>query len=323
MTKKEISNYGIRKKGESVSNRRTMKTLLSIILLSVAITFGAFAQDLRCTISVTSRTSDGNVDRTIYEEMQKQLQDFVNGVKWCNYNIGPEERIECNLQFTIAERISDQRFKGKLNYALRRPVYNTSYTTTLISGIDEDIDITYMQGTALNFNENSFDDNLTSLVAFYINIFLGVYFDSFVPNGGSEYFSKAQNIVNNAQSAIEEGWRSYQRTQRNRYWIAENFLNPSYSQYHDFYYKFHLQGLDVMAENIEMGRAAAIQALENLRNVNRQKSSLYVTMLLLDAKRDEFIKMFTQANDNDKNKFIQYMSEIDPSNSSKYSAIKQ
>ena len=281
----------------------------------------AVSQDFRCSITVSANTSDGNVDKTIYQEMQKQLQDFINGVKWCNYTVGPEERIECTMQITISERVTDQKFKGKMNFAIRRPVYNTSYTTTLFSGIDSDIEFDFVEGNPLVYNENSFDDNLTGTIAFYMNIFLGVYFDSFVLNGGDEFFQKAQAIVNNAQSAVESGWRSYQ-SGKNRYWIAENFLNPSYSDFHVFFYYYHLKGLDAMSENMELGRTSATQALEKLRNVNRQKSNLYVMSIILDAKRDEFIKMYTQANDNDKTKFIQYMTEIDPSNLSKYNAIK-
>lgn len=299
-----------------------MKRLLIIIALSL-FSYTAICQDLRCQISVSSNTADGDVDRTIYQEMQRAIQELINGIKWCNYTIGPEERIECTMQITISERVSDQKFKGKMNYAVRRPVYNTSYTTTLLSGIDEDIEFDFQEGNPLIYNENSFDNNLTAVVGFYINIFLGVYFDSFAMNAGAEYFEKAQAIVNNAQSAVEPGWRSYQNNQRNRYWIAENLQNPSYKEYHDFFYKFHLKGLDAMADNMEMGRAATTQAIENLRNVNRQKSGLYITLLILDAKRDELIKMYTEANDNDKTKFIQYMSEIDPANASKYNAVKQ
>ena len=304
-------------------NRPMKLKRLFIVLFCALCAVSAMSQDLRCQVSVSSKSADGNVDRTIYQEMQRSIQELINGIKWCNYTVGPEERIECTMQFTINERVTDEKFRGKLNYAVRRPVYNTSYTTTLLSGTDEDIEFDYVQGSPLVYNENSFDDNLTSLVGFYVNIFLGVFFDSFALNAGSEYYEKAQAIVNNAQSAVEPGWRSYQKTQRNRYWIAENLLNPSYKEYHDYLYKLHLKGLDVMAENMELGRSYATQAIENLRNVNRQKSGLYIITLTLDAKRDELIKMYTEAGDNDKNKFIQYMNEIDPANASKYNAIKK
>ncbi|MDR2083930.1 MAG: DUF4835 family protein [Bacteroidales bacterium] len=298
-----------------------MKRLFLItVFLCVANVF-AYTQDFKCTFSVTSNTSDGSSDRTRFQEMQRQIQEFINGYKWCNYNISQEERIECTMQLMITKIVSAEQFEGQINIGLRRPVYNSTYNTTLLNHIDKDIEFTFVESNPLIFNENSFDDNLTSIIAFYMYLFLGIDFDSFSPGAGTQYYEKAQAIVNAAQSANEKGWRSYQNT-RNRYWIIENLLNSSYYGVREFLYIYHRNGLDVMADNIAMGTSAAVQAIEKLRNVNRQKPNLFIIYLMLEAKRDEFINLFSGANDVEKNKFLQVMQEIDPTNMSRYNQIK-
>ncbi|MCK9302452.1 MAG: DUF4835 family protein [Bacteroidales bacterium] len=296
--------------------KRFCFSLIMMVLSVVAVA----QQDFKCTFSISSNTSDGNTDRTIYQEMQKQVQEFMNGVKWCNYEIGPEERIECTMQIVVTERVSSEQYKGKMNLALRRPIYNTSLYSTLFTFIDQYIEFSFIEGEPLVYNDNVFDSNLTSLVAFYLYTFLGVYFDSFTLMGGTEYYEKAQSVVNAAQSAVEPGWKSFQ-SRKNRYWIAENFLNSSYSGIRTFLYVYHIKGLDVMTDNIEMGRTFTTQAIEKLREANRQKPGLFALQIILEAKREEFINIYSQANDNDKSKFLQVMKEIDASNISDYERI--
>lgn len=290
--------------------------------MSALIVISINAQDFKCTFSVTSNTNDGNTDRTRFQEMQKTIQEFINSVKWCNYNIGPEERIECTMQLVITEIISSDEYNGYMNIGLRRPVYNSSYTTTLLSLVDDKVRFTYNEGEPLIFNEGTFDSNLTSLIAYYMYIFLGIDFDTFAPKGGTEYFDKAQSIVNAAQSAVESGWKSYESKQ-NRYWLVENMLNNSYSGIRDFLYLYHLKGLDAMYDNTTLATSYVTQAVEKLRAANRQKPGLYAVTLVLEAKRDEMVKLYSGAPDNDKTKFLQVMTEIDPSNISTYNKIKQ
>ncbi|MDL2227543.1 DUF4835 family protein [Odoribacter sp. OttesenSCG-928-L07] len=298
-----------------------MKRLFFISVLLVLSIVVSAQQDFRCTFSVTSNTSDGSTDRTRFQEMQKQIQEFINGQKWCNYNISQEERIECTMQLMINNIVSAEQYEGKLNVGLRRPVFNSTYNTTLFSYVDQNIEFTFVETDPLIFNENSFDNNLTSVIAFYMYIMLGIDFDSFSPGAGTQYYEKAQSVVNAAQSANEKGWRSIQGT-RNRYWLIENLLNSSYYGAREFYYIYHRNGLDVMADNIAMGTSAATQAIEKLRNVNRQKPNLYIVYLILEAKRDEFINLYSGANDAEKNKFLQVMQEIDPTNMTRYNQVK-
>ena len=293
------------------------KIIFSFILFTFSVQ--AFAQEFNASVQVTAQQVEGT-DKKIYQTLQQAIYEFINNRKWSNYQYKVEERIECTFLITITERVSSDEFKGKLNLVIRRPIYKTNYNSVLINHVDNDINFKYIEYQPLDFDENTFTSNLTSLLAYYVNIVLGYDGDSYSLFGGTPYFEKAQSILNSAQNATESGWKAFEST-KNRYWLIENIMNTTYSPIREASYKFHRLGLDVMTENIENGRTAVSESLELLRKVNRQKPGLFLLQLFLDAKRDELINVYSQAAPIDKTKAINILKEIDPSNSSKYQKI--
>ncbi len=293
------------------------KIIFSFILFIFSVQ--AFAQEFNASVQVTAQQVEGT-DKKIYQTLQQAIYEFINNRKWSNYQYKVEERIECTFMITITERVSSDEFKGKLNLVIRRPIYKTNYNSVLINHVDNDIDFKYIEYQPLDFDENTFTSNLTSLLAYYVNIVLGYDGDSYSLFGGTPYFEKAQSILNSAQNATESGWKAFEST-KNRYWLIENIMNTTYSPIREASYKFHRLGLDLMTENIENGRTAVSESLELLRKVNRQKPGLFLLQLFLDAKRDELINIYSQAAPIDKTKAINILKEIDPSNSSKYQKI--
>jgi len=293
------------------------KIIFSFILFTFSVQ--AFAQEFNASVQVTAQQVEGT-DKKIYQTLQQAIYEFINNRKWSNYQYKVEERIECTFMITITERVSSDEFKGKLNLVIRRPIYKTNYNSVLINHVDNDINFKYIEYQPLDFDENTFTSNLTSLLAYYVNIVLGYDGDSYSLFGGTPYFEKAQSILNSAQNATESGWKAFEST-KNRYWLIENIMNTTYSPIREASYKFHRLGLDVMTENIENGRTAVSESLELLRKVNRQKPGLFLLQLFLDAKRDELINVYSQAAPIDKTKAINILKEIDPANSSKYQKI--
>jgi len=293
------------------------KIIFSFILFTFSVQ--AFAQEFNASVQVTAQQVEGT-DKKVYQTLQQAIYEFINNRKWSNYQYKVEERIECTFLITITERVSSDEFKGKLNLVIRRPIYKTNYNSVLINHVDNDINFKYIEYQPLDFDENTFTSNLTSLLAYYVNIVLGYDGDSYSLFGGTPYFEKAQSILNSAQNATESGWKAFEST-KNRYWLIENIMNTTYSPIREASYKFHRLGLDVMTENIENGRTAVSESLELLRKVNRQKPGLFLLQLFLDAKRDELINVYSQAAPIDKTKAINILKEIDPSNSSKYQKI--
>ena len=296
-----------------------LKSVLLVIMLSLAV--AAEAQEFKCQLQVSAQSVQG-ANREKFENLRKDLYEFVNERKWTNYAFKIDERIECTIAITIQEELSSDEFKGKINLVLQRPVFRTSYNTTMFNYVDNDFQFQWQEGMAIEFDENRFTSNLTSVIAFYLNIFLGLDFDSFSPNGGQPYFEKAQSILQTAQTAREKGWKAYEST-KNRYWMIENILNSSYSNVRKANYEFHRKGLDLMADNIENGRAGVTQALEYLLQANREKPNLFILQLFLDAKRDEIINIYSEAPMMDKTRIVNIMSEIDPSKASQYQKITQ
>ena len=183
------------------------------------------------------------------------------------------------------------------------------------------MEFSYEEGTPLEYAENTNLSQLTSLVAFYLNVFLALDFDTFSLNGGSPYYEKAQAVVNACQNATEPGWKSYETGQRNRYWMIENLTNHTYSKIHDFLYKYHRLGLDMMSESTDIGRASVLEAIRDLQKVNSQKSNIYIVQIMVQAKADEIVNIFKEGTAAEKTEVVRLMKQLDPSNGSKYDAI--
>ncbi|MBW6491585.1 MAG: DUF4835 family protein [Lentimicrobium sp.] len=294
-----------------------MKNLL-VTLFSIFTFIGSSAQEFNISMQVTSPMVEGS-EKKIFETLQQELYDFVNNTKWTNYIYKPEERIEGTILITVDQR-SGEDFKGKINLALRRPVYKASYNSPLFNYLDRDFDFKYVEFQPLEYSDNVFELNLTSTIAYYLYLYLGLDGDSFSRMGGAPYYAKAQNIVNMAQNAREKGWKAFE-SQKNRFWLIENLTNPTYSSVREAMYRYHRHGLDLMADDVEAGRAGINESLELLKKANREKPGLFILQLFLEAKRDELINIYSQASPMDKTKAVNTLKEIDPANSNRYQKI--
>ena len=292
-----------------------------ILWMVLMMVFSLSSQDFQCQLSINSTAISGS-NRNKFNTLQQELYKFVNDRKWCQYTLKTNERIECAIMIVLTGAQGDT-YTGDMTVQLQRPVFNTNYKSPVLNMKDNDIKFTYEEGTPLEYSENQNLSNLTSLIAYYLNIFLGLDFDTFSLNGGDPYFSLAQGVVNACQSATEQGWKSYENAQKNRYWLMENLSNPTYSKIHDFLYKYHRLGLDMMSESVDVGRASILDAIRDLQKVNSQKSNLYIVQVMVQAKADEIVNIFKEASTVEKTEVIRLMKQIDPANSAKYNAINQ
>lgn len=295
-----------------------IKKIIFITIISLFTAY-SFSQELDCSIQISARQIEGT-DREAFQEMQQALYEFVNNTVWTNFSFKLEERVECTILLTLSERISSDQYRGKLNLVLRRPVYKTNYNSTMFNYVDKDVEITYSEGEPIIFAENTFSSNLSSLIAYYVYVFLGIDGDSFANLGGTLYFEKAEKIVQDAQNSAEPGWKAFENM-RNRYWLTENLLNPQYRSIRESIYEYHRKGLDQMYDNVETGRSNIAESLKKLQQADRAKPGSFLLRLYLDAKRDEIIKIFGEGSPNMKAEVVNIMKEIDPSNGDKYSAI--
>jgi hypothetical protein len=261
-------------------------------------------------------------DKRIFETLQTAMYEFINNRKWSNYNFKSEEKIECTFLLTINERLGADEFRGNINLVLRRPVFNAAYNTVILNYIDKGFQFRYVENQPLDYSDGSFTSNLTSVLAYYSYIFLGLYFDSFSPNGGTVFLEKALEVVNAAQNASEPGWKAFE-SEKNRYWLANNYMNPSNSALRDFGYAYHRLGLDQMYEKVDAGRSSVTQSIESLQKLNNARPNLFAMQLIFEAKRDEIINIYADQRvpPMEKAGIVNIMKEMDPASSSKYQSI--
>ncbi|MEZ4773135.1 MAG: DUF4835 family protein [Bacteroidia bacterium] len=298
-----------------------MKSLTKLFLLGLffAITAQSYAQELLCNVNVDASRIQS--DRTVFEDMQQTISRYINFQKWTNDEFVAQERIRCNLQIIVTQRPSPDYFVCSANLQVYRTAYNTTYETLLLNISDTKFNFRYVPFQQLAFVDNSFNDNLTALLNYYIFLILAFDYDTYSLNGGAAWFRKAQEIVNLASSASQEsGWRSNEDT-RNRYWLTENLMNNSYRAFHTILYKYHRQGLDMMESNPANARRAIMDSLKELQRLTKQNSLLVLTKTFLDAKDDELVKVFTNAFVNDKKEFVEIMQDVDPSNIAQYNSV--
>ena len=294
---------------------------IGVIFCFLAWGITSFSQEMNCIVSVSAPQIEGT-DKRVFENLQNAIYEFVNNRKWTNNNFKVEERIECTILITVNDRLSSDEFRGNINLVLRRPVLNSAYNSVLLNYIDKGFQFRYTEFQPLDYSDGTFSSNLTSVLAFYTYMYLGLYFDTFSPSGGQAFLVKAQEVVTAAQNASEPGWKAFDGT-RNRYWMAENFLNPSNSALRDFFYKYHRLGLDEMYEKVDAGRENCTQSLDGIKTLFNTKPELFALQLLTDAKRDEFINIYSDQKvpPTEKETVVNIFKEIDPAIGSSYQVI--
>ena len=300
--------------------KKTLTTLL-ILLGCLLGTNTLHSQELQCDVRVSANKVQGT-DKTIYQNLQTSLYEFVNNTKFTEINFKQAEKIECSRLVDVKSREGDN-FTAEINLALRRPVYKSNYSTPLFNYIDRKFFFEYTDGQALDFNPNTYISNLTSAIGFYVYVFLGLDFDSFSPNGGDPFFAIAETIASAAPQdpGSDNGWNSTGR--QNRYALISEINNATYQPLRQFIYDYHRQGLDVMSEKQEQGREAILNAIMQLQSVHERNSMSYFLQLLVESKRDEIIQVFSQGDMKVRTEAANVMKAIDPSQSSRYDAMLQ
>jgi hypothetical protein len=282
------------------------------------------AQELRARVSVISNRVGANVDKKVFQTFQTELNNFINNRKWTGDNFNPQEKIDCSFLLNLEPAGDLNLYKASLTVQSARPVFNSSYLSPIINWQDDDVTFKYLEFQQLEFNPNrvagtdALASNLTAVIAYYINIILGLDYDSFSPRGGDIYFQKAQNIVNNAPEGRGiSGWKAFDGT-RNRYWLVENLLNSRYTLIHDAYYNYYRQGMDKLYENEVTGRSQVLNTLSLLNNFNQDNPNTMILQFFFQGKTQELIKLFSKASPPDKVRALEFLKKLDITNLSKY-----
>jgi hypothetical protein len=245
----------------------------------------------------------------------------MNNTKWTKDLYTSSERIDCSVLINVTSKVSADEYTGTIQVQSRRPIYKSSYSSPLVNYIDDKFSFKYQQFQQLEFNLNTFQNNLTSVLAFYAYVVIANDYDSFSNLGGTEYFQKAQLIVSNAQSASELGWKSFE-TNKNRYWITENALQPVFQPIRECMYKYHRLGLDIMYEKPDEGRKEILKSTDLLLTVYKNRPASYIMELFFNAKADEIVNIFSKGLPDEKTKVVETLTTVDPANTTKWYKIQ-
>ena len=242
------------------------------------------SQELNCSVEVNSDKISGT-DKSVFTTLQNAIAEYMNNNQWGNAQFLANERIECKLFFTISS-YDGTTMSGDLQIQSTRPVYNSSYTTTLINFKDSNIEFEYQENEPLVFSENTMESNLTAILNFYAYFILAMDFDSFSPEGGDLYYEKAANVVTLAQSSGESGWKAFEDN-KNRSAVLSAFTDASTKDIRMMIYNYHRKGLDEMVLSPDKGKAVITQSLETLRHIYEvAPMSVALSSLVIDAVED-------------------------------------
>ena len=294
--------------------------LLTVLVL---IPEAGYSQELNCNVQISAQRIQGS-NRQVFETMQRDIYEFMNNSVWTNHVYSYAERIDCNILINLSDQLSADEFRGTIQIQVRRPVYNTTYNSTLLNFIDNSFQFRYVEFQPLEFDPATHRSNLVSVLAYYTYLILGFDYDSFSPEGGTEFFQMAEKIVNNAQNAPEQGWKPYDGSRnRNRYWLVKNILDKEYEGVRKFIYDYDINGLDKMESRLSEARSSIAESLKLMQEVYRRKPDpfMYFVQIVMESKSDELINIFSEAFPEERSRVVQILTEIDPANKAKYEKI--
>lgn len=298
-----------------------MKKLLCLWFLAT-LTANGYAQELNARVQVLAPNVT-NLNTRNLEVIQKAARDLLNNTKWTTENYQQQERIECSFIITINSFDGNSAYVAEAQIQSARPVYNSSYNTTMLSMSDKNFDFNYTEGQALDFSEQNFLSKLSSLLGFYAYTIIGLDKDTFSKMGGTPLYQKAQNILNIAHGPGGLGWKPADGM-RSRYWLNENLLNASFKPLRSFIYNYHFNGLDKMQQSRDEAIKRIVFSLTELEQMGKQKAGSIFPNVYFSAKAPEIVNIFAlSSNPQDKIKIYNRLAEIDPANIGKYEALKK
>jgi len=291
--------------------------LLLLILNCIVVN----AQELNTRVQVLAPTVN-NANRRNLDVLQNTIRDFMNNNKWTTETYLAQEKIDCNLVINITAWDGNAGYTAEAQIQSSRPVFGSSYSTTLLNMSDKDFAFSFNEGQAVDFSDQNFLNNLSSLLGFYAYTIIGLDKDSFSKMGGTPYYQKALNLINLAQTAGGKGWRPVDGL-RNRYWLNENLLNNSFKGLRTFIYEYHLNGLDKLQGNANNGTKSILSSLNDLKQFDKQKLGSIFPNIYFAAKADEITNVLSLADPQDKMKAYNLLVEIDAPNTGKYDGLKK
>lgn len=301
-----------------------IKRLLFLFLLGTASIIGNAqnsVNEFNAQVKINSDKIQGT-NKQVYTTLQDALTQFINNRKWSDATFGINERIDCTFNIIINEA-TENSYKAELQVQASRPVYNSSYITTLLNFRDTQLDFDYTEFEQLEYTENTLNNNLIATVVFYLYTILGLDFDSFSPKGGTAFFQQAQQVVTLAQAQMSwSGWKAFD-SDRNRHAVVTALNENASEGYRDMWYNYHRKGLDEMAANVDRGRTTIISLLPVLEELKKTRPNSVLLQMFADSKLDEVVAIYSKATTTEKQEGYKILSNLYPAMTTRLEPLKK
>jgi hypothetical protein len=288
-----------------------------------------FAQEVNCRVSIR-RDAITNIDNQVFVDMERNIANFINTRKWTTDDYSSAEKIDCTIMFNLTGKVANvaDAYLATLNIQGTRPVFNTGYNTSIINFVDKECNFKFNQFSPLVFDDNrvngsgdALTDNLAATLAFYVYIMLGFDYDSYSLNGGSNYYKKAQNVVNNAPEGKNVfGWKATENN-KNRFWLAEQTLNPRFNDFHKYWYTMHRLGFDQYYDKPVEAKKNILEGIATLQKLNRENPNAILVQFFFNAKSTELLNLLSDMPVAERQAYITLLSQADVTNAQKYQSL--
>jgi hypothetical protein len=298
-----------------------LKKLLFIFILGIVKSVNC--QELNCQVSIITdaKLEVTTTEKQALDQLEEVIFEFMNSTKWTKDKFNIEERINCSVQLQITNIPTMGTFSGSIQVLMSRPAFNSNYNSLVFNFMDENVVFSYSRNTPLYYAKNAFRDNLSSILSFYALFMIGMDYDSFSPNGGTPFYTEAQQIVSNAQTSGAAGWKASETGKRNRYWLVDNALQQLFQPLRDCNYAYHRKGIDNLYDHKEDGIKEIYKALLKLKPVVQTRPNTVNIINFVYCKTDELKSLLSESDTKQKTDFVNLLKRLDPGNSSKFQAI--
>ncbi len=289
------------------------------VLFLMCFAIVAQAQEMNFSVKVIPPPANRTVDLKVYQALQQSLQELVNNTKWTEDVFEQNERIVGSIQLNIKSELSTSSFTADIAIQANRAVYGNDQLTPLFVYLDQGVSFSYEQFQPMQYVRNTYSDNLVSTVAYYVQVILATDYDSFALNGGEQFWLSAQDIVNSVSSDAKSEWTG--KNNNSRSWFVENVFSPRMKNYRQALYEYHRQGIDYAASDMSRCRISLLKALEHIDEAHQSYPNTLTVRIFTVTKGDELVEIFKNGTPEQKSKFTQIMTRLDPTNIQKYSQV--
>ena len=291
-----------------------LKALFFVFIFSTL----SWGQAVRVTLNVNSDLIDQTNINPV-KTLKKAAQDFLNNTKWTSSREMNAAEIDIEMLLTISS-VNNNSFAASLQVQSGRLVYNTNYSSPLLNFFDESFGFTYQEFQPFYYDVNRYNNNLISVLSYYINLVIGMEMDSFSPLGGTAYFELARTIANAAQASNAQGWQANQG-QNGRYDIIDALSSTAFNDFRNLVYSYHRKGLDTMTDTPKEAKETIAAQLITLENLMRRQPNAYLIQAFFDAKAEEISQLFSDGPEVETKALVRFLNRFVPSMSGYWSSI--